>query len=178
MKFDFLLFFEKTIWIAWRNSIFINHIKIEYCITFDEWKHSGRACIYHAVGALAEAHRQQGLHQASKGFDVEDQDGLMGALVQAATPAGLHRLREPNTAVQAQIESTSFGSQHWELFEELLTRPIKLSPNRWPQHTFEQWTNELESPSTFTMRQQLKSLIYRLPGGHKLAKLWRWARGR
>ena len=159
-------------------ALFLSPWPETYCITFDEWKHSGRACMYYAVGALAEAHRQQGLHQASRGFGLSDHDGLMHALIQATTPAGLEHLREPNTAIQASTASTNFGVQHWKLFEEMLTFPKKLSPNRWTEYAYQQWANEHETPAILTTRQRLKQLIYRMPKGHKLAALWRKIRGR
>ena len=85
-------------------ALFLSPWPETYCITFDEWKSSGRACFYYAIGALAETHRQDGLHQASESFAIEDQEGLMGALIQAATPRGLQRLREPNNEDQSLIK--------------------------------------------------------------------------
>ena len=61
--------------------------------------------MYYAVGALAEAHRQQGLHQASRGFGLSDHDGLMHALIQATTPAGL-------AILESQIQQLSINCKH------------------------------------------------------------------
>ena len=86
-------------------ALFLSPWPETYCITFDEWKSSGRACFYYAFGALAETHRRNGLHQASESFGIEDQEGVMTALIQAATPRGLKHLREPNNEDQSLIES-------------------------------------------------------------------------
>jgi glycosyltransferase involved in cell wall biosynthesis len=159
-------------------ALFLSPWPETYCITFDEWKRSGRACLYYAIGALAEPHRQQGLHQASAGFAVEDRDGLMRALIEATTPTGLQRLREPNTAIQASTEAISFGTHHWSLFEEMLNAPMETAPINWTQRPYQPWVDEHEGPLMASARQKLVSLIYRLPGGRNVAALWRRIRGR
>ena len=49
-------------------ALFLSPWPETYCITFDEWKYTGRPCFYNKIGALSEANRQHGLHQASAGF--------------------------------------------------------------------------------------------------------------
>ena len=159
-------------------ALFLSQWPETYCITFDEWKICGRACFYYALGALAEPHRRHGLHQASASFASGDFDGFMGALIQASTPGGMARLREPSTAVQSFTESPSFGARHWSLFEDLLKKTMELSQIRFTQNTHQQWISEHETQANYTKRQRLKRLIYRIPGGHKLALLWRLFRGR
>jgi len=159
-------------------ALFLSPWPETYCITFDEWKRSGRACLYYAIGALAEPHRHQGLHQASAGFAVEDRDGLMRALIQATTPAGLQHLREPNNAIQASTKTITFGRQHWSLFKEVLDAPMESSPIPWTQRQHQPWVDEHEGPLALSARQQLARLVYRLPGGYKLAALLRRIRGR
>ena len=107
-------------------ALFLSPWPETYCITFEEWKRSGRACFYYAIGALAEAHRQEGLHQASAGFAVEDREGLMSALIKATTPGGLKHLREANKNIQILNNKTSFGEQHWLLFAKFLSNPKKI----------------------------------------------------
>ena len=159
-------------------ALFLSPWPETYCITFDEWKRSGRACLYYAIGALAEPHRQQGLHQASEGFTVGDQDGIMRALIQACTPKGLQRLRTPNQSKQASTEGISFGLQHWSLFEQVMSSPLKSPPINYAQHTHQTWAHEHVKLPIPTTRQRLVGLIYRLPGGHKIAALWRRVRRR
>ena len=100
------------------------------------------APIYYAIGALAEPHRQQGLHQASEGFDVGDLDGIMRALIQTSTPEGLQRLRTPNQSKQASTEGISFGNQHWSLFQKMMNYPLKPHPIHYVQNTHQAWAHE------------------------------------
>ena len=159
-------------------ALFLSPWPETYCITFDEWKCSGRPCIYYAIGALAEPHRQQGLHQASEGFDVGDLDGIMRALIQTSTPEGLQRLRKPNQSKQASTEGISFGNQHWSLFQKMMNYPLKPHPIHYVQNAHQTWAHEHVKTPIPTARQRLVSLIYRLPGGHKIAALWRRVRRR
>ena len=156
-------------------ALFISPWPETYCITFDEWKNSGRPCFYYRIGALTEPQRQQGLHPASEAFDVDDRDGLMHALIQATTPHGLRKLRAPNKVIQSSITNISFGLKHWSLFADALNTQKESSPIYWQKHPLhQQWVDYHENSPLPTIRQKLVSLIYRLPYGHKLASLLRW----
>ena len=85
-------------------ALFLSPWPETYCITFDEWKRSGRPCIYYAIGALAEPHRQQGLHQASEGFDVGDLDGIMRALTRQVRLKGCNVLENPINQNKHQLK--------------------------------------------------------------------------
>ena len=159
-------------------ALFLSPWPETYCITFDEWKTGGRPCFYHSIGALAEAHRKQGLHQASQGFALDDHDGLMSALIQSSTPEGLKRLREPCSTVQSHSPNINFGLRHWSVFHDLLNHQTGSFPNSWAHYQYQQWTDDFSMPLSLTTRQKLKLIIYRLPFGHKLASLWRQMRAR
>lgn len=157
-------------------ALFLSPWPETYCITFDEWKMTGRPCLFLAIGALEEPHRHTGLHQASSGFAVEDVDGLMRALINASTPAGLQRVREPNQSTPGVDENISFGLQHWSIFADLLNSKNEFLPTHWQKHTLTTWVDEhLLTPSLF---DRIKSFAYRFPGGSKIIALYRVLRGR
>ena len=154
-------------------ALFLSPWPETYCISFDEWKRSGRPCFYYKIGALAEAHRQKGLHQASLGFAVNDRDGIMHALIKSTTPAGLSSLRKPNTEKQADSCLPNFGDQHWSLFYQVWNKPLKLSHIQTKQYSHQLWVDECLPPSDSTLRQKIKNLIHRLPAGYRLVSLLR-----
>ena len=149
-----------------------------YCITFDEWKLGGRPCFYFATGALAEVHRQDGLHPASASFAVGDLDALICALTLASTSAGVQHLRQPITEIREPNHNTGFGSKHWSLFRQLLITPMNLSEIQLSPSQYHKWVDDHAVSSVLTARQRFVSYIYRLPGGHRLGALWRRIRGR
>ena len=154
-------------------ALFLSPWPETYCITFDEWKCTGRPCFYYSMGALAEAHRQHGLHHASASFSAKDRDGIVNALIEASTPRGLQQLREPSNSIQPLSNTNNFGLQHWSLFSQLMISSMDAPSIRWPRCTHQPWVDDHEDKALFTPRQRLKSLIYRAPGCHKLAALWR-----
>ena len=154
-------------------ALFLSPWPETYCISFDEWKHSGRPCFYYKIGALAEEHRQKGLHQASLGFEVNDRDGIMQALIKSTTPARLLSLRKPNTENQEPSSLYDFGDQHWSLFGRVLNKPLEISHIHTKQHPEQLWVNEHLSISDTGLRQKIKNLIYRLPAGYRLVSVFR-----
>ena len=159
-------------------ALFLSPWPETYCITFDEWKCTGRACFYYAIGALAETHRQEGLHQASVAFAIDGHEDLISALIKAATPKGLELLREPNKNSGRSTKNSSFGDKHWELFSDLLNTTRDSPPMRWPPQPQQQWVDEHKNELKPSIRKLLIRFIYRIPGGSKLAALWRHTRGR
>ena len=159
-------------------ALFLSPWPETYCITFDEWKRCGRACFFYSIGALAESHRHKGLHQASACFAPEDFDGLMSALIQATTPAGLRRLREPSSEVNQCTLGPDFADQHWSLYRHILNQSTHLSAISDSPSTIQSWVDEnLNSPCP-TKRQRLKTFVYSLPAGYKLVALLRRLFGR
>lgn len=166
-------------------ALFLSPWPETYCITFDEWSRAGRACFFIAIGALAEPHRQRQLHPASRRFEPQAVAELVAALIEAATPAGLTRLRQA-TPVSDQAEgqrpvaACGFGERHWRLYADLLERPQILPPLPWHGRPYQRW---VEPPAALAMplqlrgralwRARLRRLIYGLPAGHRLARLWR-----
>ena len=117
------------------------------------------------------------MHQASAGFAVEDREGLMSALIQAATPGGLQRLREPNNVDQSFTRNTNFGEQHWLMFEHLANDHRKFPTIQWAPRKYQKWVDEHEVQLKPSKREQLKNLIYRIPGGYKFVAFWRRMNG-
>ena len=154
-------------------ALFLSPWPETYCISFDEWKRSGRPCFYYKIGALAEEHRQKGLHQASLGFEVNDRDGIMKALIKSTTPAGLLSLRKPNTENQEPSPLYDFGDQHWSLFDRVLNKSLEISQIHAKQHPEQLWVNEHMSISDTGLRHKIKNLIYRLPAGYRLVSVFR-----
>ena len=159
-------------------ALFLSPWPETYCITFDEWKQSGRPCFYYKIGALDEKHRQEGLHQASAGFSPNDCNGIIKALIKATTPDELQRIREQNKIIKTSPQEINFGLQHWSLFREMLYRTREYRQIHWTKRTQQLWVNEQEGHPKMTTRQRLKRFVYQLPEGHKFAAQWRRMRGR
>ena len=167
-------------------ALFLSPWPETYCITFDEWTRAGRACFFIAIGALAEPHRQRHLHPASRRFEPHAVAELMAALIEAATPAGLARLREDApTSGHRSEPAPGFGERHWCLYADLLERPRSLPPLPWQGRPHQRWVEAataLAAPQHLRGRAlwkaRLRRLIYGLPAGHRLARLWRrWREG-
>lgn len=172
-------------------ALFLSPWPETYCITFDEWARSGRACFFIAIGALAEAHRQQALHPATRRFEPGAVDAMLAALIQAATPAGLAQLRRPWTQASGARPSASdaadgvgFGERHWRLFALVQALPKPLRPLPWQSRPHQCW-GEVSGASMALQplrgralwRARLRRLVYGLPAGHRLARRWRQLRG-
>ena len=123
---------------------------------------------------MTESHRLQGLHHSSLGFEVDDRDGLMHALIQATSPPGLRRLREPNKLMQSATTTIDFGPKHWSLFVDALSTEMDSSLIYWDKYPLhQQWANFHVGSPMPTRKQQLVSFIYWLPYGYKVASLLR-----
>jgi glycosyltransferase involved in cell wall biosynthesis len=171
-------------------ALFLSPWPETYCITFDEWARAGRACFFIAIGALAEAHRQQALHPASRRFEPGAGDALLAALIQAATPAGLAQLRRPwppasNASPSAGAAAGSgFGERHWQLFARVQARPQSLRPLPWQGRPHQRWGEGAGAAmalqplrSRARWRARLRRLVYGLPAGYRLVRRWRQLRG-
>ena len=159
-------------------ALFLSPWPETYCITFDEWKLTGLACIYHKIGALAEPHRQRGLHRASLGVSIDDENGVINALINASTPNGLRKLRTLNERAIERTKDKDFGLQHWSLFEDILSSTPRSYSPCWTKRDYQKWVEDTQIQLPMPTRKRLKQLIYKIPGGHRLAPLWRKVRGR
>lgn len=171
-------------------ALFLSPWPETYCITFDEWARTGRACFFVAIGALAEPHRQRGLHPASRGFKPHAVSALVAALIEAATPAGLSRLRRSHPLAPFALRGSGsegagdFAQRHWQLFAQVLQRPQPDQPLPWRSRPHQRWVGAAASAGHVPplrgralWRARLRRLAYALPGGHRLARLWRRWRG-
>jgi hypothetical protein len=172
-------------------ALFLSPWPETYCITFDEWARSGRACFFIAIGALAEAHRQQALHPATRRFEPGAVDAMLAALIQAATPAGLAQMRRPWTQASGARPSASdaadgvgFGERHWRLFALVQALPKPLRPLPWQNRPHQCWGKVSGASMALQplrgralWRARLRRLVYGLPAGHRLARRWRQLRG-
>lgn len=175
-------------------ALFLSPWPETYCITFDEWARAGRASFFIAIGALAEPHRQQALHPASRRFSLGDGDALMAALIHAATPAGLTQLRRPwlpaagvSPSHRAPAESIAagFGERHWQLFDQVQSLPQPLRPLPWQGRPHKRMGGVGGGAATTLhalgrrafWRARLRRLVYGLPSGHYLVRRWRRLRG-
>lgn len=171
-------------------ALFLSPWPETYCITFDEWARAGRACFFVAIGALAEPHRHRDLHPASRSFEPHAVSALVAALIEAATPAGRAQLRRPSLPTQAPIQASGehhfaeFAQRHWQLYAQVLERPLPTQPIPWQQRPHQRWVADA-APAGLTLplrgralwRARLRGLAYSLPGSHRLARLWRLWRG-
>jgi hypothetical protein len=170
-------------------ALFLSPWPETYCITFDEWVDVGRACYFVSIGALAEPHRQQKLHPASRSFSPHAVEDLLVALIEAASPEGRAALRAPLPSPSDHVipeahKGSGFGIKHWELFNEVLEQPRQLEPLPWQARPYLRWG---EDPSGSSMPQalhggslwwaRLRGFVYRLPAGYRVARLWRRMRG-
>ena len=166
-------------------ALFLSPWPETYCITFDEWTRAGRAAFFLAMGALAEAHRQRGLHPASRRFEPHDVEALLVALIEAASPHGLEALRRPwPLHQQPDGSSPAFAGQHWDLFNAVLARPQPQRPLPWRCRPHQRWGEVGAGPGALQplrgralWRARLRRAVYRLPAGHRAARLWRRLRG-
>ncbi len=165
-------------------ALFLSPWPETYCITFDEWRNSGRACLYYAIGALAEAHRQIGLHPASRGLAAGDVSGVVAELITACTPAGLQHLRQTIAPAATATAGASFAERHWLLYRQVLSEQPTSQPLPWHSKPDQRWLTQAPLPSAAPAlqgralwRARLRHLVYRLPGGHRAAALWRRLRG-
>lgn len=106
-------------------ALFLSPWPETYCITFDEWKNTGRAALFFQLGALGETHRHEGLHPASRGFMPGQIDEIIRTLIYLCSAKGLNALRnkvhiEDKSSVSLANHDASFGRAHWKLFEDLL----------------------------------------------------------
>ena len=166
-------------------ALFLSPWPETYCITFDEWTRAGRAAFFLAMGALAEAHRQRGLHPASRRFEPHDVEALQVALIEAASPHGLEALRRPwPLHQQPDGSSPAFAGRHWDLFNAVLARPQPQRPLPWRCRPHQRWGEVGAGPGALQplrgralWRARLRRAVYRLPAGHRAARLWRRLRG-
>ena len=90
------------------------------------------------------------------GFEVNDRDGIMQALIKSTTPAGLLSLRKPNTEIQDASFLSDFGDQHWSLFDQVLNKPLELSHIHTKQHSEQLWVDQHSPISDTRLRQKIK----------------------
>lgn len=164
-------------------ALFLSPWPETYCITFDEWALGGRACFVYAIGALAEGHRHRHLHPGSRVFAPRDVDAVVAALVEACMPAGLAVLRG-DAPPPPPAPQPGFGERHWQVFaqvlEQTLTQPP--APLPWQSRPQQRWvdaphaTIALPGGADRSLRARVRHLIYRLPGGHRAARLWQQLR--
>lgn len=169
-------------------AMFLSPWPETYCITFDEWIFSGRACFFVAIGALKEAHRHRLLHPASRSFEPGSIDVVLPALIQAATPQGLDQLRRPssfilqtgsNTTDINDYARTEFGEHHWKLFAQVLANPLPCRPIPWKIKAGDLWVDSAGSLKVVddNFKRRLRNFVYSLPAGHRLARRLRQLRG-
>lgn len=169
-------------------ALFLSPWPETYCITFDEWARGGRACLVHPIGALAEPQRLRDLHPASRCLASLTPAAVVQALIEACTPAGLQSLRQTTISAGAgnHIHQTqTFGAAHWQLFHRCLTDATQPLAPGWPRQPHQGWgeaqpgsTAVAAQPGQPMWRRRVVGVIYRCPGGWRLAALWRRLRGR
>ena len=166
-------------------GLFLSPWPETYCITFDEWKNSGRACYYYGIGAVIEAERLKNLHPASVCFLDRSVEEVIASLIKATSKQILSELRQEipmeNSYSQASI---GFGEAHWLLYQNLLmNRSEKLLPP-WQHKQYEKWVqphqNKISSRRNITnkiTRANIKKLIISLPMGRYIIRAFRSIRG-
>jgi len=170
-------------------ALFLSPWPETYCITFEEWKSGGRACLFYALGALGEPQRQRGLHPASRGLTSTDPQAIVQALLEACTPGGLLRLRQNPAPLPAianhTTPSSAFGEAHWQLFQHCLADDAQPWAGGWTSRPHQGWvqghqgiTAMAAEPGQPVWRRRVVRLIYGCPGGWRVAALWRRLRGR
>ena len=166
-------------------GLFLSPWPETYCITFDEWKNSGRACYYYGIGAVIEAERQQNLHPASICFLNRSIEDVISSLIRATSKQALSELRQeiPVKSLDSQ-DSIAFGESHWLLYKNLLmNRSDKLLPP-WQHKQYEKWVqpplnriSEHRNPTNKLTRANIKKLMINLPMGRYLIRAIRSIRG-
>jgi len=152
-------------------ALFLSPWPETYCITFDEWKNSGRACYYNGIGAVIEAERQQNLHPASICFLDRSVDEVIALLIRATSKQALSELRQEMPVKSSYSkDSITFGESHWLLYENLLMNRSDKLPPTWQPKQYEKWVqpplNKMSAHHIATnkiTRAKIKKLIINLP---------------
>ena len=167
-------------------ALFLSPWPETYCITFDEWVHGGRACLVHPIGALAEPQRLRNLHPASRCIAPLTPAAVVQSLIEACTPSALERLRQTSVITDDRdTQIRTFGAAHWQLFDQYLADARQPLAPTWPRRPHQDW-GEIQpgampvaaQPGQPPWRRRIVNVIYRCPGGWRLAALLRRLRGR
>jgi len=162
-------------------GLFLSPWPETYCITFDEWKNSGRACYYYGIGAIKEAKRQENLHPASVCFPDRSIEEVIATLIKSSSKQVLSEIRREITMNSSKIQDKiGFGEAHWLLYQNLLINRSQKLLSPWQQKQYEKWVQpHLNKISNYNniryriTRDKLKKLIINLPMGRYIIRAFR-----